>query len=274
MVKNSLNIISESLPKTAREIAFLKYDKMWQENPEQFNPLANVKEKVRIKRTEDLIDFYLHVEKENVVDLGCGMGILTQFFLKKGAKVHAVDASEYALKHLERNASLTLSQDYVPNTILKDQAYNVVLATEIIAYLNKDQYRLFFSECARVMKHDGQVVISTPLDIHSEDALERFVNLAETEFKILYHTFSYHRYYIQLLNFLNYKYLAPLMRPLIKFIEKNQTVLFALEKICKFIKDEAGITHIIFIGIKRPLFEETKESDRPVERKQKRQVWE
>lgn len=208
MGENRLNILvtekagsktpSQSLQR--RQEAFEKFETMWQNDPEQFNPERNVMERERINRTWDLILEFFDPTNKYAADLGCGWGILAQRLCQQGTRVDAVDVADAALARLEdtKTQNLTLLQDYVPKTRLEDDTYDLAISTEVIAFLRRDDYRLFFSELSRVIKRSGYVVCSTPLDINSEDALQRFASLAETEFQIKKWRFSYHYLYIRL----------------------------------------------------------------------------
>jgi SAM-dependent methyltransferase len=84
---------------------------------------------------------------------------------------------------------------------LQDEAYDAITCLELIAYLPKDEYRLLFSELARLIKPEGTLICSTPIDVDSEDALQRFASLAESEFVIEEWLFSWHKLYLSLRNF-------------------------------------------------------------------------
>lgn len=183
--------------KNQRQEATAKFNRLWLINPEQFNPLRNCMEVERVARTvalfPDLID-------KKAADLGCGDGIISLQLRDNGATVDAVDVAVNALKHFEKHdcARIQLFQDYVPRTKLADDRYDLVVATELVAYLPKEEYRLFMSELARIVKANGKVICSTPIDTRSSDALERFAELSETEFQIDEWTFSYHKYWLWL----------------------------------------------------------------------------
>lgn len=207
MSNQRLNIIESPVSKkiTRREEAIKNIEKLWEENPEQFNPDRNAMERERINRTFQLISNHLPLQNLKAADLGCGIGILTKKLSEAGSQVTALDLAPQALKAVE---GLNLDrvkrvQDYLPNTMLKDNAYDLVLSTDVIAFLNQDQYRLYFSELCRLIPENGHVVCSSPIDIHSEDAIQRFAALAETEFEIEEWVLSYHAYYIRLQGFLS-----------------------------------------------------------------------
>lgn len=322
-MQNRLNIVAVengkqiSIPKLRKQEAIHAFDTRWEVNASQFDPERNAMERERIYRTWDLIQNFFEPSDKKIADLGCGTGLLACRLCQENAVVDAVDISNIALKKLEEKKipGLTLFQDYIPRTLLKDDFYDLAIGTEIIAYLNPDEYRLFFSEMCRIIQPRGLVVCSTAIDIYSEDALQRFANLAETEFQVDKWVLSYHYLYIRLLDFLtapshfikaskneNYRENElkkryslnrqwfrmnsnPLtafiwrgiqwtLKPIILFVEQNRSLLILMEKISKFFWSDLGISHAIFIGKRRPLIEAPPLDKQPIERKQKRQVWE
>jgi 2-polyprenyl-3-methyl-5-hydroxy-6-metoxy-1,4-benzoquinol methylase len=68
--------------------------------------------------------------------------------------------------------------------------------------------------------------------------------------------------------------IAFISRPIAKSFENNTWLLNTLEKVCRPLWDESGISHIIFIGQRRPIVPPTKEELQAYSPKQKRQVWE
>ncbi len=176
------------------------FDRLWLVDSHQFDPLRNCMERERLDRTMELITREGDLKGKKIVDLGCGAGVLSKRLRDAGAFVDAVDISENALKKLNVGdiSQIHPIQDYVPVTTLKDDAYDFVVCTELIGYLQPDEYRLFFSELARLVKPNGYVVCSTSIDINSEDALQKFADFAETDIEISQWVLSYHRCYIRL----------------------------------------------------------------------------
>ena len=159
-------------------------------------------------------------------------------------------------------SSFGTSQQCLPHTTLQEEHYDLVISTDAIAYLQQDDFRLYFSELARLVKPQGSLICSTPIDIHSEDALERFIHLAETEFEIEKWVFSYHAYFIRLTRLL--------ASPLSRFVRQSRWLLLLLEKVCRLFSAENGISHVILLGRRRPLYTPPE----PPAFKQKRRVWE
>lgn len=292
-----------------------RFDKLWQENPSQFDPQRNCMERERLLRTVELLKKYTPIGNKRVVDLGCGMGILSRLLKDEGAIVDAVDISEMPLNELKEITGITPLQDLVPVTKLEDDRYDIVLSTDLIGYLPKDERRLYFSELSRLVKSDGYVICSTGLDINTEDALQPFVELVETEFHPLEWTLSSHAFLIHLIRLfktpgdfakggkdkefrsvktserkgfnrywyrlnsswplsLLWKLISFGANPIVNLLEQNRTLMLYLEKACRLLKSSGGISHVIFIGQRRPLVIPTREELMAIEPKHKRQVWE
>lgn len=325
MTNNPLKVIatSDEKPQPAQKKAQssraelqAKMERLWLLNPDQFNPMHNCIDNERIERTDALIQT-IDPKSGSVVDLGAGYGELSRRMHKAGWHVLAVDIASNALKVLvEKGADgIQLKQDALPSTRLDDHAYDLVVCTDVIGYLDPRDYRLFMAELCRLINRDGRVVCSTAIDINSVDALQRFGELAETEFLIEEWRFSYNLLLIRLKNFfetpqcyfkasrdLNYRREELLKRqglsrwwyktntnkwmsypwlpfkwlaaPVVHVLKYNRTVMVVLEKICRFFWDEAGISHALFLGRRRPLVVPTAADLGSVERKGKRQVWE
>lgn len=285
------NLSTQPSRRNQREETRAKFEQLWLSQPELFDPNQDVMQRERIERTWNLL-LTKPLNGKQAADLGCGKGILAKRLAEQGAKVVAVDIAPTALKQLNDKdlPNLLPREDYVPNTLLADEEFDIVISTDLIAYLPADQFRLYFSELARIIRPNGFVVCSTAIDIDSEDALQRFLSLSETEFKIEKSIFSYHALYIRLCNMIDapkrfvharfpfsvfWKALEFIVRPLSKLLKNSRWMLLTLEKICRFISSDAGISHVIWIGSRRALVEHMPpEKEIPKERKQRRFVWE
>lgn len=176
----------------------------WKHEPESFNPLRDWFERTRLERTLELIQ-ETGITPQFLADLGCGAGVMSDTLTKKysGVKVDAVDIASLALERVKalQNPSLLPIQDYIPHSQLQDEKYDLVLACELIGYLQPQEQRLFFSEIARIATLNGHILVSTRIDLNSSDALERLNDLADTELLIKAWRLSYHRLGIRCLDF-------------------------------------------------------------------------
>lgn len=232
-----------------------RFEREWLQNPEQFNPNRNVKEQERIKRTLNAI----RITPCKGCDLGIGYGTLSDALIDKGFEMDAIDVATNALKRYQGQAKT--SQDYAPYTKLDDNAYSLVLAADLIANLPESEHRLLISELARLIKPDGTLIISTPIDIDSEDAASRFLSLVHTEFDIEEIIPSHHALWIRLWK---WHFLRPLLN--------QKKILTMLEGISRYFYHDNALSHLIVSAKRRPLFVPPAVSIE--ERKQKRTVWE
>jgi 2-polyprenyl-3-methyl-5-hydroxy-6-metoxy-1,4-benzoquinol methylase len=196
-MKNKLNIITtdgniksgeslRSAKNSKRQELQAKFDRLWFENPRQFDPERNCIEKERLKRTWELLLKHTEIKGKRAVDLGCGGGVFAKLLATAGAAVDAIDVSSNALKVVRQydNDKIQPIQDIVPYTTLEDDTYDLVISTELLGYLPFDERRLYFAELSRLVKPDGFVICSTSFDVYTEDALQAFGALVETEFHL------------------------------------------------------------------------------------------
>lgn len=178
-------------------------DRLWKVDPNQFDPNRDYIERKRIEETVKIIQSKIDIAGKNVADVGCGGGELSRKMRDLGAVVDAVDASNLAIAKLKKDSvdQVNAIQDCLPNTFLKSSFYDIVICTEVIGYLKPQEYRIAFSELARILKSDGFLIFSTPLDINSDNALERLTRLAETEFEIDTWMLSYNLLWLRISHF-------------------------------------------------------------------------
>jgi len=297
-MNKKLDIVSVNQPekkvenvKSRRKQAEKKYEALWKHFPDRLNPERNGMERMRIERSVKLIEKHLPVEKLQILDIGCGDGTLTNR-LSKGT-VEGVDIAEEALSILKKNyPEINTRQDALPETALDDDAYDLCLSSDVIAELHPKDRRLAMAELGRLIKQEGVLFISTPIDYRSEDALQRFVQLVETEFKPIAWKMSFHSFTIKLLNLFKapHRYfrgwkepdygklrlegregfsrfwtrfnqqigwlwfpLKILFYPFVYLLEQQETVIRFMEKLCCTLKGESGITHLMVMAKRRPL---------------------
>lgn len=177
-----------------------KFERMWLTDPEQFNPLRNCIERERLDRTWQLLIRHSNPADKHVADIGCGGGVFSRRLRDAGAHVEAVDIAENALKILRESDSQNIhaKQDAMPNTSLPDHGFDIIVCTELIGNLPRDDHRLFFAELSRLVSPTGYLICSTAIDIDSDGGVEKLIELAQTEFDILDQTKSYHALYVRL----------------------------------------------------------------------------
>lgn len=66
--------------------------------------------------------------------------------------------------------------------------------------------------------------------------------------------------------------IEPCTRPILKFLKNQTSLLLWLEKICRFLSDQDGISHYLFIAKRRPI-KVFDSKDIPIEKPRRKEVW-
>lgn len=277
-----LNVLSTPKPISPQKKRLIKLEKkwedLWQNNPEKQNPNRSAREKQRIERTWSLIErLSLDPSNTTVLDLGCGFGEIGKRLENLGFNVTFSDISISAKKNV---SDLPFTQASLPNTSFPNESFDLVICTDVIAELDSKDHRIAFSELARILRPDGTLILSTPIDIYSVDALEKFLWLTQTEFHIHEQRESHHALSIRCEDLLKYpmrpfnhakkmnrlkkclhfihshppistiwKLLSLITSPLLIAMQKSNLLLDGIEKI----SSKSGASHIILTTTKRPL---------------------
>lgn len=292
-------------------------ERLWLQDPEQFNPERDAVQRQRLETTFQTIQSQRSLQGARAADLGCGSGHISRLLRDAGAKVDALDIAGNALERLKSQDINNINpiQDCLPSTRLNDDAYDLVVCTEVIGYLQSQEYRLLIAELSRLVHKEGYVACSTSLDINSDNALERFAAIAETEFAIDQWVLRYDRLWIKCCHFfetpqryikdsqnsgerkqgldkrkrlskqwyrlnttqpaaLGWKVVNVIARPIASFLRQSDRTVNILGKITKFLWDESGVSHALFIGQRRPMTFPLPADEIPIEVKHKREVWE
>ena len=102
-------------------------------------------------------------EKLNILDIGCGGGLLCEPLTRLGAKVTGIDASKNNIEVAKLHAKeMNLNINYinvVPEQLKLKKKFNVILNMEVIEHVaNTD---LFISNCSRLLEKDGIMFVAT-----------------------------------------------------------------------------------------------------------------
>ena len=135
----------------------------------KFKPLHNFNP-IRIKYIKDHIikNFKLNqtdqpLKKINILDIGCGGGLLTEPMNRLGANVVGIDASskniDIAKFHAKKNK---LKINYIcasPETLKIKQKFDVILNMEIIEHVDDVNY--FLKKSSSLLKKNGLMFVAT-----------------------------------------------------------------------------------------------------------------
>ncbi|MDC0326718.1 bifunctional 2-polyprenyl-6-hydroxyphenol methylase/3-demethylubiquinol 3-O-methyltransferase UbiG [Candidatus Pelagibacter sp.] len=149
-----------------------KFSKMaseWWDPSGKFKPLHKFNP-IRIKYIKDNIisNFKLKIKKKplnkiNILDIGCGGGLLSEPMTRLGATVTGIDASiqniNIAKLHAKKNK---LKINYLcssPEKLKVKKKFDVILNMEIIEHV--EDINFFINSCSKLLKKDGLMFVAT-----------------------------------------------------------------------------------------------------------------
>ncbi|MBM7661585.1 2-polyprenyl-3-methyl-5-hydroxy-6-metoxy-1,4-benzoquinol methylase [Bacillus mesophilus] len=110
------------------------------------------------KRLSDIIK-----EEHTVLDLGCGIGITSEFIKSLGVKeVIGVDLSPELIKYAQETVN---NVEFIVGDITMTQLnkkFDIITLCDVIEHIPRDKYQLLFNNISKHLKEDGQVYISIP----------------------------------------------------------------------------------------------------------------
>ena len=149
-----------------------KFSKMaaeWWDPSGKFKPLHKFNP-IRIKYIKENIisNFKLRIKKKpldkiNILDIGCGGGLLSEPMTRLGANVTGIDASNkninIAKLHAKKNK---LKINYLcssPEKLKIKKKFDVILNMEIIEHV--EDINFFINSCSKLLKKDGLMFVAT-----------------------------------------------------------------------------------------------------------------
>jgi len=99
----------------------------------------------------------------NILDIGCGGGLISEPMTRLGGKVTGIDASEKNIKvakiHSEKNK---LKINYInksPEQLKNDKKFDIILNLEIVEHV--DNVSLYLDSCNNLLKKNGLMFTAT-----------------------------------------------------------------------------------------------------------------
>ena len=139
-------------------------DEWWDPNGKfkplhKFNPIRvnYIKNQIQSKLNNDF-------SKLNILDVGCGGGLVSEEFAKLNANMTSIDASDKNIKVASLHAQQSkLTINYINTSteelVKENQQYDVVLALEIIEHVADVEE--FIKNCSKLVKKDGLLFVAT-----------------------------------------------------------------------------------------------------------------
>ena len=154
MEKQNINVDINEVEK------FNKIAHKWWDPSSEFKPLHDINP-LRVNYINDLFP----LDKQNILDVGCGGGILAESMAKLGGNVTGIDQSEIAIKIAqlhgkENNLSINYKLLNIEDFLKKDTSkFDVITCLEMIEHV-PDPASIITS-CAKKLKKNGRLYVST-----------------------------------------------------------------------------------------------------------------
>lgn len=130
------------------------YAESWDQNPDviayankAFNTLTNE----------------INLTQLNILDFGCGTGLLTNMMAKSAANIVAIDSSEKMVAVLaDKNITnldclcATIDKDWIENNVNLHSSFDVITASSVLAFV--DDYEETVSLLKKLLKPGGKLV--------------------------------------------------------------------------------------------------------------------
>ena len=144
-------------------------DEWWDVNG-KFKPL-HMFNPIRIEYIRDRIKQHFRINDEktnplaglNILDIGCGGGLISEPMARLGGKVTGIDASEKNIKvaklHSEKSKLKINFLNKSPEQLENKEKFDVILNLEIVEHV--DNVGLYIASCYKLLKKDGLMFTAT-----------------------------------------------------------------------------------------------------------------
>ena len=104
-----------------------------------------------------------YLEKLNILDIGCGGGLISEPMARLGAKVTGIDASEKNIKvaklHSKKNGLQINYLNTSPENLKDIEKFDIILNLEIVEHV--ENVNLYIKSCYRLLKNNGLMFTAT-----------------------------------------------------------------------------------------------------------------
>ncbi len=121
--------------------------------------------KKRIKTASDLV--HLYSKGRNILNIGAGYGYLEETlfkYRKKRYRLHGIDISSECVKKLRSQFKGEFKKASATNIPFVKDKFDFILILEVLEHLTDDQVFEALKEIKRVLKKDGKLVVSVPVN--------------------------------------------------------------------------------------------------------------
>ena len=149
---------------------FSRLAEEWWDINGKFKPL-HMFNPIRIEYITEKIKDHFKIKKDNlkyleglqILDIGCGGGLISEPMSRLGASVTGIDASEKNIKIAKAHSKESgLKINYIcssPEKLKNHESYDIILNLEIVEHV--DNVELYIQSCERLLKKNGLMFTAT-----------------------------------------------------------------------------------------------------------------
>ena len=142
----------------------------WWDVNGKFKPL-HMFNPIRIEYITEKLKYHFNIEsnndnflnKINILDIGCGGGLISEPLARLGGSVTGIDASEKNIKvaktHAKKNNLKIQYLNTSPEKLEVDEKFDVILNLEIVEHV--ENVNLFLRSCNKLLKKNGIMFTAT-----------------------------------------------------------------------------------------------------------------
>ena len=100
------------------------------------------------------------VKEDPVLDLGCGMGVITRPLMERGFKVYSTDIDPACCEATKKINKNTFCEDFVKMNTKKLPLFRSIVLADVLEHIPDDEETL--RKANQLLQRGGKVVISVP----------------------------------------------------------------------------------------------------------------
>ena len=190
------------------------------------------KEHINKDLEEDLWinDYKDYLNGGTCLDLGCGIGQFSKWFMENGYEVISSDISKIALEKVKEFNSNVVNVDMREKLPFEDNKFDVVFANLSIHYFSDSDTKSLMNEIKRILKKDG-------LFIGSVNGIQGLEKIKDTAKELDYHYYYNKDKYIRLFDVEDVKKYLNIFdiikideRETVRFDHKKNYIVFIAKK--------------------------------------------
>ncbi len=212
----------------------------------------------RLNRTQVILDRVIG-SNDLILDIGCGTANFTIRQVGKCKKIIGIDFSEYVInsnneRYKDFKDNIEFNWGKLPKLEYESNKFNVILALEVLYYLERNDQVKAIGEIYRCLKNGGHLIISTVVDkkLRHSFTIEEIRNLLEPNFDIILIDYTYRTLFRRLEQSLDIfdKLCNASINPSFRhdILEKVDDVV--LKKILAFIILSKKLSHVYYFLLK------------------------